>query len=265
MSVKWLTSYWNWENREKMSLTSFWFFVFLIITLFVYYLFPKFQKYTILIASLIFYKLISPQNIGIGVLLLVIFCATYFGAILTEHFKSFLQKKITFIFSIGIIIFILCYYKYLHNFLSVVTEMFNINADVSFIKLVPYIGVSYFSLSAIGYLVDIYWNSYKAEKHPVIIANFLYYFPQVISGPVTRFNEMRKEFAETHALEFENIYYGLRRMMWGYFKKLVISERFACVVNGVYGHYTDFGMIDIILATFGMYGYNNRSIKIIRH
>ena len=59
---------------------------------------------------------------------------------------------------------------------------------------------------------------------------------------------MKEKFSETHEFDFENICYGFRRMMWGYFKKLVISERFSQIVSGIFTHYTDFGALDIIIA-----------------
>lgn len=231
-----------------MSLTSFSFFVFLLISLILYYAVPKGQRYIILIASLVFYALVSTQK-NIVWLLLGIFSATYFGALLIERFKTNIAKKLTLIVSIAILFLILFFFKYAHNFLSLIFEVININPDISFIKLIPYVGISYFSLSAMGYLIDVYWNSYKPEKNPVTVGNFLFYFPQVISGPVTRFSEMKEQFLTTHGLKYENIELGLRRMLWGYFKKLVISERFAMITTGIYGNYTDFGAIDIVIAT----------------
>ena len=230
-----------------MSLTSFYFFIFLIVALVLYYIFPKYQKCILLISSLLFYKTISSHKIWL--LLTIIFSVTFFGAILIDKFKSIYAKRFTLIISIGVLFFILFFYRYAHNFIALILEILNVDSNVSCIRLIPYIGISYFSLSAIGYLVDIYWNSYKPEKNPIYIANFIFFFPQVISGPITRFSEMREQFINEQKFNYQNIEYGLRRMLWGYFKKFVISERFAMISTGVYSHYTDFGAIDIVLAT----------------
>ena len=157
-----------------MTLTSTYFFLFLICTLILYYCFPKYQKYILLLASLIFYKSVSSQKIWL--LLLIIFSTTYFSALIIEKLKSIAWKRTILCLAIGTIVFILFYFKYAHNLLSLIFSIFDIQSDVSFIKLVPYIGVSYFSLSAIGYIIDVYWQSYRAEKNPVTLANFLFFF-----------------------------------------------------------------------------------------
>lgn len=230
-----------------MTLISTSFFLFLICTLILYYCFPKYQKVVLLLASLFFYNSVSSEKIWL--LLLVIFSSTYFSAIIIEKLKTVLWKRVTLCFAVGIIVFILFYFKYAHNLLSLLYSIFDIQGEISFVKLVSYIGVSYFSLSAIGYIIDVYWQSYKAEKNPVTVADFLFYFPQVISGPVTRFAEMKDYFRNQILFKSENIYYGIRRMLWGYFKKLVISERFAILTTTIYSNYTDFGAIDIVFGT----------------
>lgn len=85
--------------------------------------------------------------------------------------------------------------------------------DISWLQFAPVIGLSYFILSAIGYLIEVSWESYKAERAIFTVALVIYYFPQVISGPVTRFQEMKRQFDEGTPLKYENIMYGLGRML----------------------------------------------------
>ncbi|MBE5874885.1 MAG: MBOAT family protein [Lachnospiraceae bacterium] len=126
--------------------------------------------------------------------------------------------------------------------------LFRMDGDVSWLHFASLMGISYFVLAAIGYLMDVYWGSYKAERNGFTVALFTLYFPQVVSGPVTRFPAMKEQFDTLHKPEYQNIAYGMRRMAWGYFKKLVISERFAIVVTTVFGNHAEYSGLQILLA-----------------
>ena len=123
------------------------------------------------------------------------------------------------------------------------------SSDFSWFQFAAVIGISYYALSAIGYLIDVYWESYRAERNIVNVGLFIFYFPQLISGPFTRYGEMAPQFNERTKLDYSNVTNGIRRMIWGYFKKLVISERFGIVVATVYGDYHSYSMIGIAGAT----------------
>lgn len=147
------------------------------------------------------------------------------------------------------LVIVLVTLKYLYNLSAVFIELFKLSANVSWLKLTAPIGISYFTLSAIGYLMEVFWKNIEAEKNPFDIALFITYFPQIISGPVTRYPDMKKQFNMGHELQYNNISTGIFRMIWGYFQKLIISERFAVVVSIVYGNMQEYSGICIILAT----------------
>ena len=93
------------------------------------------------------------------------------------------------------------------------------------------------------------WSSYSAERNIGIVALFLYYFPQLVSGPITRFENMKNKFIKKYEFSYHSFVNGINRMIWGYFKKLVISERFAYQVNAIYSNFGEFSIIEIYLAT----------------
>ena len=232
-----------------MSLLSTSFFFFLLITLIIYYLLPKQKIYILLTASLFFYFAVSPASLPkmLG-LTAYILAVTYLGAIWIE--KSTGKMK-TFATSLSVIslVAVLVLLKYLYNLSALFVSIFHLNSDISILKFLPYIGVSYFILSAIGYLLDVSWGTYPAERNLAKVGLFVYYFPQIISGPVTRFQNMKEQFDSPTSFDSDNVVNGINRMIWGYFKKLVISERFALIVTTVYSNYQSYGALDIVIAT----------------
>lgn len=232
-----------------MNLMSGEFFLFLCLTLVLYYLFPRAQKYILLTASLMFFLKASAVSKPLMCLLMAyIFFVTYLGAIAIEKTEGWKKDVYSLVSIIGLVatLFIL---KYAFNMGELFLSLLQMDTNLSWLDFVPIMGLSYFVLSAIGYLLDVRWQTCSAERNPTTVALFLYYFPQLISGPVTRFTAMREQFARRFSLQYENIEYGLRRMLWGYFKKLVISERFAMVVTTVYASPESYGGMDFVLAT----------------
>lgn len=234
-----------------MSLTSLGFFVFLTVTFALYYLLPRFQKEILLAASLFFYYSASAMGgIALTIVIGYIFCITYFGAILIERYRGEEKKRkaVTFLCVAGLAasLFVL---KYAFNLGTLLLSVIRVEQDISWLNFVAVMGMSYFTLSAIGYLMDVSWGTYGAERKASVVALFLFYFPALVSGPVVRFRQMQGQYRQRHVLLYDNVLYGLRRMIWGYFKKLVISDRFGLVVAGVYGDITSFGGIDILIAT----------------
>lgn len=233
-----------------MSLTSLSFFVLLLITFALYYLCPRQQKYILLAASLFFYVSASGVR-GMALPAMVyILLITWFGGILIEKYRDQERKRLAaVIVSVGGLAAALFVLKYAYNLGNLILSIVRVEQDISWLDFVSVMGMSYFTLSAIGYLFDVSWGSYRAERNPAVLALFLFYFPAVVSGPVCRFGEMREQYRERHSLSYDNAAAGMRRMLWGYFKKLVISDRFGLVVTGVYGNLDAYGSLDIVIAT----------------
>ena len=259
-----------------MTLTSLDFFLFLIVGLVLFYLSGKrLQKYTLLLLSLYFFlQVVSIETGKVLLILGYILVVTWLGALLIDKCKEKRRTVVTCL-SVSALVAVLFVFKYAYNMVLTLVSLFRINADVTFLHFASLMGISYFVLSAIGYLMDVCWGSYPAEKNISKIALFLFYFPQLVSGPITRYPMMREQFEIRHKPEADNLAYGLRRMAWGYFKKLLISERFAIIVSAIYGNpdayngfwlvvgtlcyvirlYTDFsGCMDIILGASRLFG-----------
>lgn len=96
------------------------------------------------------------------------------------------------------------------------------------------LGVSYYTLIWIGYLLDVYWMKCKEERNPLKFLAFCGYFPILISGPIVRYDEVRDSIVLGNKFDYKNLSFGVQRILWGLMKKMIIAERLAIVVNKIY-------------------------------
>lgn len=101
--------------------------------------------------------------------------------------------------------------------------------------LVP-LGVSYYTFSLISYLADVYWKKDTPEKNFFRLLGFTLYFPKILQGPISRHKDLAPQLFEGHAFDYTKFCFGLQRMVWGYFKKLVIADRLVIFANAVFGN-----------------------------
>ena len=114
--------------------------------------------------------------------------------------------------------------------------------------LVP-LGVSFYTFSLLGYVIDVYYGIATPQRNYGKLALYGMYFPVIISGPILKYREHGEQFFEEHPFDYHKVTRGLQRMLWGFFKKLVISERLGMLVDTVYGAYTDYAGAYIWIAT----------------
>ena len=108
-------------------------------------------------------------------------------------------------------------------------------------KLLLPVGISFYTLQAVGYLADVYWGKIKAETHPGKLALFLGFFPQIMEGPISMYSQTADQLWEGKALSSADLWNGGARILWGLFKKLVIADRLYIPVRQIFGHYQDYG------------------------
>ena len=117
--------------------------------------------------------------------------------------------------------------------------------------IVP-LGFSYYTLSLIGYLADVYWRKEKAEKNYFKLLLFTIYFPKILEGPISKYRFFSSQLLDDHKFDYGQICFGLQRMIWGYFKKIIIADRLALFVNEVFGNpFEHFGSDFLIAAILG--------------
>lgn len=237
-----------------MTFISFYFLVFLIILTAVYFIVPARYRWTVLLAgSLLFYA-----KAGLSYLPFMAGTAliTYFGArvISDRHEKAAAliaaaadrdQKKLLrkeekkacsriMWITILIVIGYLAYTKYFRK----IVALFAASAEGSpaLMVIVP-LGISYYTFSTVGYVLDVYWKRYPAEKNFFRYLLYVCYFPHILQGPIARYDKLGVQFKEPHYFDYKRVSFGAQLMMWGFFKKLVIADRFSPFVSGVLEDY----------------------------
>ena len=118
--------------------------------------------------------------------------------------------------------------------------------------LVP-LGVSFYTFQSVGYVIDIYRAKHAPERNPAKFALFVSFFPQIIQGPIGRFNQLAPQLSGGADLDFDNIKHGIQLAMWGFFKKLVIADRASVVVNTIFA---DSGAYNGSVVAFSVFLYS---------
>jgi len=260
-----------------MAYTSFYFLAFLAGVLILYYIIPKrFQWVLLLAASYAFYLISGVAQVFF---LLGTTAVTYISGLLMQKrrdrykaesadvsdrdMKQALKKKstsdihriqvITVLVDLGVLALVK-YSSFLINNVNSVLSVFGAeNGLPGFSILVP-LGISFYTFMAMGYVIDIGRGKYEAERNFGKLALFLSFFPSIVQGPISRFDDVGKKLTEEHAIKYENITYGAQLIMWGFFKKLVIADRVAPVVAKIFS----VEMFDKLSGTtmfFGMLAY----------
>lgn len=105
------------------------------------------------------------------------------------------------------------------------------------LSVVMPLGISYYTMSLIGYMADVYWKKEKAEKNIFKLLLFAIYFPKILEGPISKHRLISKQLNESMSFDYTQFCFGLQRMIWGYFKKLVIADRLNVFITSVLANY----------------------------
>ena len=170
-----------------------------------------------------------------------------------KQLKAEITKKKKAVVAAGTIISLgsLIVLKYTSFFLGLFNSVSGIFGGIQ-LPLMFYalpLGISYYTLQAIGYVVDTYRGKYRAETNAAKLILFVSFFPQMTEGPIGRYDKLMPQLTEGHRYSNENFTGGVTLILWGLFKKLVISDRASYMVSEVFGNYTKYGSIVVFVAT----------------
>lgn len=238
-----------------MQFTSFDFLVFFPVVVLLYYVMPgRLRQLWLLLASYYFYM---GWNAKYALLLLAATVITYLCAILVERTDG---RKRRMVLAAGIVtsLAILVFFKYfyfLHDMLAALLPIFGIQIGAPGFDLLLPVGISFYTFQALGYTVDVYRGTVKAEKNFVRYALFVSFFPQLVAGPIERSGHLLGQLAgltdkdpARKPWSFEKATRGMLLMLWGFFMKMVIADRAAVLVNQVFGIYYMFSGVALTLA-----------------
>ncbi|MBE6946760.1 MAG: MBOAT family protein [Ruminococcaceae bacterium] len=238
-----------------MQITSVSFLLFAAATLLVYYLLPQKVRWCfLLLASLVFYLCAGVQYLTF---LLLTVLSTYGASMLMDRN---LQKQESYLAQnkeslsredkkeikgktkrnnrIILIVCLVLNFGVLGMCKFLLAEPFKSLANggfLSFLTLALPLGISFYMFQSMGYLVDIYRGTDKAEKNPLKLMLFASYFPQLIQGPINKHSELAPQLLAGKGFDGKEFSFGLQRMLWGFFKKMVIADRIAVAVLALRG------------------------------
>lgn len=242
-----------------MLFTSYEFLGFLAVLFLLYYLIPKkYQWMLLLAASYVFYFMAGAYCL---VYILITTVTVYLlgcriedlrekqSAYLKEHkselgkeekkaYKNGIKKRQWRILLIGLFINlgILAGVKYtnfaIYN-VNLALYSFGSIRQFDFLDIALPMGISFYTFQALGYIIDVYRGTSRAERNPFKFALFVSFFPQLVQGPISRFQDLSKTLYAEHSFDAKEVSFGLERILWGFFKKLVIADRILVGVNEI--------------------------------
>lgn len=219
----------------------------------------KIRNLFLLCRSLYFYMSWEPKYILlIGFSIIV----TYFGGIFIDRFSqqgNLKLKKATLtaaVLSNLAVLFVFKYYDFFAR--NVNSALGGLGVKLPFLKVLLPVGISFFTFQVMGYVIDVYEGKLPPEKNLVNYALFISFFPQLVAGPIERATNLLPQFYKSHKFSYNRVTDGLVLMAWGFFKKLVVADSIAVIVNTVYNDVTSYTGLQMLVATvlfaFQIYG-----------
>jgi D-alanyl-lipoteichoic acid acyltransferase DltB (MBOAT superfamily) len=142
------------------------------------------------------------------------------------------------------------YFDFASDNLHTLLARLQLNYPVRHIGLLLPIGLSFHTFQSLSYTIEVYRGRQRAERHPGMYALYVMFYPQLVAGPIERPQNLLHQFREDHVFDADRIFAGLRQMLWGFFKKLVIADRLANIVDPIYRDPRAWGRAYLWLATY---------------
>lgn len=233
-----------------MVFNSYSFLIFFPIVVLIHFLLPrKVQHLWLLAASYYFY-----MNWDARYVLLLLFSTvvTYLSGIVMERVQTNRQRKaavaISFVLNIGVLFFFK-YFNFAIDSVNLILMQIGLTVPKPDLNVLLPVGISFYTFQALSYTMDVYRKDITAERNFFRYALFVSFFPQLVAGPIERSKNLLSQVNQAHRFDYDKMREGLLIMLWGYFLKLVVADRVAIIVNTVYGDYTQYGGVYIIVAS----------------
>ena len=238
--------------NKLMYSAPLYFIAFLSAVIMLYQLCPqKFRKYVLLVANYVFFYTWSKFFLVYQVITMVI---TYVSARIIDHTTNKKTKKFILFVAIVINLGVLVILKYT-NFLG--ENIFAIfHQRFTTVHFITPIGISYYTLQMISYLMDTSSGKIHSDHSIVDFAVYASFFPTLIQGPITRFTEIKDSILACNPITYQNLKFGSQRILFGLMKKMIIADRLDPAVSKIFTSYTQdglFSLIGAVLCTIQLY------------
>ncbi len=232
-----------------MLFNSLEFAIFFPVVCALYFLVPRRVKTPLLlVASCGFYMAFIPAYI---LILFTTILVDYFAGIWIENTEGPRRKTLlwTSIVVTCLILFVFKYFYFFTDTFALISTATRLPVWEPAIRIILPIGLSFHTFQSLSYVIEVYRGSQKAERDFITYATYVMFFPQLVAGPIERPQNLLHQFHEVHVFDHERVVSGLRRMAWGFFKKLVVADRLALYVNDVYGAPQGHNGLQLTIAT----------------
>ena len=232
-----------------MLFNSIEFVIFFVLVTSLYFLLPhKYRWFLLLAASCYFYMAFVPVYILILFFTIVI---DYFAGIWIEEAQGKKKRQflvLSLVANIGVLA-VFKYYNFLNDNLTFLLHGAGWENPIPYLSILLPIGLSFHTFQAMSYTIEVYRGHQKAERHFGIYSLYVMFYPQLVAGPIERPQNLLFQFRTEHKFDYERVVSGLRLMLWGFFKKLVIADRLAIYVNAAYGNPDEHTGMTLAIAT----------------
>ena len=248
-----------------MGFLSFKFILFIVALFGIYFIIPKKHQWVVLLVfSYLYYYLCSNRLIVVLIFesVFVFLVGKYLSSLnkklkdkdIDKATKEKLnnQKKIVLIFGNVVVLGMLVVIKYSDFIISNINALFN--GNISFLNFVLPLGISFYTLQAISYMTDVSKNRIEADNNLFHFMLYMSYFPQIIQGPIPRYNRLAKQLFEEHDYDYTRVAHGLQLMFWGIAKKAIIADRIGIPVRYFFNNYSEFHGVLALLGAI-CYGF----------
>jgi alginate O-acetyltransferase complex protein AlgI len=205
------------------------------------------RRWLLLLASCYFYMSFVPGYILIlGFTIIIDYIA---GVQIARHEGK--ARRVWLVSSIIANLGILAYYKYFNFLLGSFAGIAGIIQPAyqpGYLDIILPIGLSFHTFQAMSYTIEVYRGNQPPERNFIVYALYVMFYPQLVAGPIERPQNMLPQFHERKEYNYEHVKEGLTRMLWGFFKKVMVADRLAMLVDHTYAHYTDASGATLILA-----------------
>jgi alginate O-acetyltransferase complex protein AlgI len=232
-----------------MLFNSLEFAAFFPIVCILYFTLPHQARIPLLLtASCVFYMAFVPAYILILVFTILI---DYTAGIYLERTEGRV-RTVLLVTSVSATCAVLFFFKYFDFFSGTLVGLATLagwRATPPTLDIILPIGLSFHTFQSLSYVIEVYRRNQRAEYHLPTFATYVLFFPQLVAGPIERPQNLLGQFHIHHRFEYARVTSGLKRMAWGFFKKLVVADRLALYVNDVYANPQAFTGLQLTLGT----------------
>lgn len=233
-----------------MLFNSLEFLIFFPVVTALYFLLPhRFRWLHLLIASCVFYMFFIPYYI---LILFVTILIDYFAGIWIARTEGRRRKVYLWvsIVSTCLVLFVFKYYNFFIDNYNDVMKLMGWNYSMSTLEFILPIGLSFHTFQSLSYVVEVYRGNQKPEHHFGIYALYVMFYPQLVAGPIERPQNILHQFYEKHNLNYKDVSAGIKLMVWGLFKKVVIADNIATMVESVYSSPSEVSWYWLLLTSY---------------